>query len=151
MSGARCGDATRMRRHFRARSGSFRGGAPSARRPCGHWLSAKRVCWLVCSLSMSTVVRVAHSASCFCLAWAARLGGVEFALAGADELDQTFLALVRLHQARWQAQGQSGVLADSRVLEWHRQALPLLQRSGLLRLCSLRLNGETIAVQYSMV
>jgi len=37
------------------------------------------------------------------------------------------------------------------VLRWHRSALPGLERSGLLRLVSLKLDGETIGVVYSLV
>ncbi len=59
--------------------------------------------------------------------------------------------LVRLHTGRWQQAGEPGVLADPRVLAAHREAVPLLQQSGLLRLLALRSSGEAIAVLYSLL
>ena len=82
---------------------------------------------------------------------AERTGKLEFVVAGPEDLDEIFDALVRLHTARWQADGEPGVFSDGRMGQWHRKALPLLERSGLLRLCALRLNGEIIAVVYSLV
>ncbi len=49
--------------------------------------------------------------------------------------------LVRLHALRWQARGDPGVLADARVAAFHRDALPRLDRAGLLRLYLLRFDG----------
>jgi CelD/BcsL family acetyltransferase involved in cellulose biosynthesis len=57
----------------------------------------------------------------------------------------------RLHTQRWEQQGESGVLADPRVLACHREALPLLARAGMLRMLCLRLNGEEIGVLYTVV
>lgn len=82
---------------------------------------------------------------------ALRQGKLEFTVAGASDWAESFEALERLHTKRWQSSGEPGVLADPRVLGWHREALPLLQASGLLRLCCLRLNGETIGVLYSLI
>jgi CelD/BcsL family acetyltransferase involved in cellulose biosynthesis len=82
---------------------------------------------------------------------AMRLGTLE--LSDADVLNPSnlFEALVNLHTARWEDHGEPGVLADRWVLAWHREALPLLLKSGILRLCSLRLNGEIIGVLYSLI
>lgn len=82
---------------------------------------------------------------------ARRLGTLELHVADESNWSAFFNALVRLHTARWEDQGESGVLADPRVLAWHREALPLLQASGMLRLCALQLNGEIVAVLYSLV
>ena len=82
---------------------------------------------------------------------AMRVGQLELAIADASDWAASFEALVRLHTQRWQGRGEAGVLADKRVLACHREALPLLQRSGLLRLCSLRLDGEIIGVLYSLL
>jgi CelD/BcsL family acetyltransferase involved in cellulose biosynthesis len=82
---------------------------------------------------------------------AARRGSLEFTVADSFNCAEAFDALERLHTSRWQNAGEPGVLADPRVLAWHREALPLLQRSGMLRLCSLRLNGKIIGALYSLI
>jgi CelD/BcsL family acetyltransferase involved in cellulose biosynthesis len=58
--------------------------------------------------------------------------------------------LVRQHTARWQQAGEPGVLADPRVLAWHRDAIPQLADAGLLRLYSLGRGGERLAVIYAV-
>ena len=82
---------------------------------------------------------------------ALRAGSLELAIADECNCDAAYDALQRLHTEEWRVRGQSGVLADERVVRWHREALPLLARAGLLRLCSLRLSGETIGVIYSLI
>jgi CelD/BcsL family acetyltransferase involved in cellulose biosynthesis len=82
---------------------------------------------------------------------AARMGRLEFVLADDQSWPRFFDDLIRLHTTRWQSRGEPGVLADRRVLEWHREAIPLLQQHGMLRLGSLHLNGETLGVAYSLV
>lgn len=82
---------------------------------------------------------------------AMRRGSLEFTVADSSNWAEIFDALTRLHTKRWQSSGEPGVLADPKVLAWHREALPLLQASGTLRLCSLRLNGETLGVLYSLI
>lgn len=78
-------------------------------------------------------------------------GPLELAVADETLLQSTFDLLVRFHTDRWEVAGEPGVLADPAVLAWHREALPLLRASGLLRLCELRLDAETIAALYSLV
>ena len=82
---------------------------------------------------------------------AMRVGNLNLTVAGAADWEEAFEALETLHSERWRDHGQSGVLADQRVVQWHREALPLLERSGMLRLCSLRLSGETIGCIYSLI
>ena len=82
---------------------------------------------------------------------ALRRGSLELTVAGTSNWEEAFDALHRLHTFRWQSSGEPGVLADPKVLAWHREALPLLAASGLLRLCCLRLDGEIIAVLYSLI
>src|SRR5262249_52421542 len=71
----------------------------------------------------------------------------------ADETnwEAIFAELIRLHTSRWNGRGEEGVLVDRRVVAWHREAMPLLLESGLLRLMALRLNHKIIAVLYSLV
>jgi CelD/BcsL family acetyltransferase involved in cellulose biosynthesis len=82
---------------------------------------------------------------------AARQGTLELTVADTAMLPGAFDSLVSLHTERWRQAGEPGVLTDPRVLAWHREALPLLQAAGLLRLCMLRLNGEVLGVLYSLV
>ena len=81
---------------------------------------------------------------------AARQGNLVLNTIDASGIPATFDALVRMHTERWQQAGQPGVFADSRVTEWHREALPLLNAAGLLRLSTLTLNDEVIGVLYSL-
>lgn len=57
--------------------------------------------------------------------------------------------LFRLHTSRWRELGQSGVLGDPQIRQFHRVAAPALLSSGLLRLYRMRMNDRTIAVNYS--
>lgn len=75
---------------------------------------------------------------------AARAGAAEPELAGAGCLDE----LVELHGRRWGERHLPGVLADPRVLAWHRRAAPQLEAAGLLRLYVLRMEGRTVAALY---
>jgi CelD/BcsL family acetyltransferase involved in cellulose biosynthesis len=63
---------------------------------------------------------------------------------------QAFENLVELHTRRWNEREQSGVLADPRVLAWHREALPLLERAGLLRFYAIQRDGAAGAVLYAL-
>ncbi|WP_376092702.1 GNAT family N-acetyltransferase [Roseomonas sp. CCTCC AB2023176] len=54
-------------------------------------------------------------------------------------------AHLRLHGARWEKRGEPGVLAADPVQAMHREALPHLLESGILRLYALRLDGRVIA------
>ncbi len=77
-------------------------------------------------------------------------GKLRLRVASEEDALGMFEQLVRLHTARWQAAGESGVLADAWVLAWHREAIPGLQRAGLLRLYALELAGEVVAVLYAL-
>jgi CelD/BcsL family acetyltransferase involved in cellulose biosynthesis len=69
---------------------------------------------------------------------------------GACHADELIEALFRLHEARWQERGESGVLAADALRRFHQEAVHRLAQSGTLRLLGLRLNGEIIAVQYNL-
>ncbi len=81
---------------------------------------------------------------------ARRRGALELTVADASNCLERFDDLVHMHTTRWQAQGGSGVLADPRVLAWHREALPHLARAGLLRLYTLTLAGQPIGAMYAL-
>jgi CelD/BcsL family acetyltransferase involved in cellulose biosynthesis len=82
---------------------------------------------------------------------ALRCGTVEMVQADESNWGEIFDELRRLHTMRWQSRGEDGVLVDERVVRWHRAAIPLLLRAGLLRLMALKLNEKIIAVLYSLI
>ena len=82
---------------------------------------------------------------------ASNAGPLTLRVAEAQDCEEMLAALERLHAQRWQERGEEGVLQDPRVLAWHHEAAPRLLAAGMLRLCSLQLAGETIAVTYSLV
>ena len=76
---------------------------------------------------------------------------MELVTADADSCLAIFESLRTLHTERWTKRGEPGVLADPRVLAWHRQALPLLLSAGLLRLQLLQLDRQPLGVLYSLI
>ena len=82
---------------------------------------------------------------------AEKAGKVEFETATWDTLDEYLDALFRLHRARWQKRGQSGVLEDHHVQRLHRLAAPGLMRADVLRMYGMRLDGKLMAVYLGFV
>ena len=82
---------------------------------------------------------------------AARAGGFTIETAGPDTVQALLSELVRLHQARWTAQGEPGALAGPAVLGFHRDAAPALLRAGVLRLQALRIGGVVVAACYALL
>ena len=82
---------------------------------------------------------------------AERAGGWAVEIADAAALPAALERLVALHQARWQAGGEAGVLCDPAVLAFHRAAAPGLLAAGVLRLASLRVGGEVVAVVMALL
>ena len=76
---------------------------------------------------------------------AERAGGWTVDDAGPTGLD----TLVALHQARWQAEGEPGVLADPAVLRCLRQALPALDAAGRLQV--LLVGGRVAAAVMALL
>ena len=74
-----------------------------------------------------------------------RAGGWTVETASAATLTECLASLVRLHQARWTAQDETGSLDDPAVLEFWREAAPLLLEGGLLRLQRLSIGGAVAA------
>jgi CelD/BcsL family acetyltransferase involved in cellulose biosynthesis len=78
-----------------------------------------------------------------------REGGVVIELATPRNAAEFLEDLFRLHTKRWRELGQSGVLGDPQVQQFHRVVAPALLSSGLLRLYRMRMNDRTIAINYS--
>ena len=80
-----------------------------------------------------------------------RAGGGSVEIATAENVSEFLDDLFTLHTSRWSGQGQSGVLADGRVREFHKSAAPRLLRNGLLHLSRLRVTDHTVAVIHSLL
>ncbi|MBP0494921.1 GNAT family N-acetyltransferase [Pararoseomonas indoligenes] len=80
-----------------------------------------------------------------------RAGGWSATTARPEDVPALWEHLVALHQSRWTRKGEEGgVLADPKVLAFHRTALPELQAAGALRLHALKIGGETAAVFHTL-
>ncbi|MGI4732891.1 MAG: GNAT family N-acetyltransferase [Janthinobacterium lividum] len=77
---------------------------------------------------------------------ASALGNVMTRFAAPDEISEALDALFGLHAARWEALGETGVLADPRVQAFHRAAAPALATAGLLRLAVVRHGDRIVSV-----
>lgn len=82
---------------------------------------------------------------------AARAGGITIRTATPDTLADDMATLIRLHQARWLAQGEAGTLSDPFVLAFHADSAPLLLRAGLLRVGVLAVDGAAAAAIYALL
>lgn len=79
-----------------------------------------------------------------------RRGYVEVTAADRNSALPMLENLIRLHAARWQSRGETGVLTDPRVQRFHRAAIPRLLQAGLLRLFELRIAGSVVGVYYGL-
>jgi CelD/BcsL family acetyltransferase involved in cellulose biosynthesis len=77
-------------------------------------------------------------------------GGAKVERAQADTLQEFLDDLFRLHARRWNEAGETGVLSDERVQEFHRAVAPALLPAGILRLCRMRVNDRSIAAIYAL-
>ncbi len=76
--------------------------------------------------------------------WSAGVARPEEACAAWDEL-------LRLHDARWTAQGQpGGVLGDPAVRAFHAAAIPRLAASGTLRVQTVRFGARAVAAYHTL-
>ncbi|HJS86541.1 MAG TPA: GNAT family N-acetyltransferase, partial [Acetobacteraceae bacterium] len=80
-----------------------------------------------------------------------RKGGCAVEVAALDTLGPALDTLRRLHSARWRACGGTGVLADPRVVAFHRLAAPALLSEAALRLAILRIAGTPAAAYYVLL
>lgn len=107
-------------------------------------------CWRMPALALSELAAKLRRHVMYYRNRAARLGTLSLEFANATTFPAMFDELVRLHTERWHLAGKPGVLADPRVLAWHREALAGLEAERLLRLCALRCDGKALAVAYSL-
>ena len=82
---------------------------------------------------------------------ASRAGGYTVTEAGPATLDTMLDDLVRLHQSRWTAQGEPGVLAGPAIPAQLRDAGPALLAAGALRLATLHVDGAPAAACYTLL
>ena len=78
----------------------------------------------------------------------ARHDRVDIVAGDAANAGDLFDALVALHARRWASAGQPGVLSDPAVLAFHRDAVPRLLASNLLRLFALSVDGRVVGAYY---
>ena len=76
-------------------------------------------------------------------------GDFRFETADEDNLDEHLDALFRLHAARWQARNEQGMLETGNKQRFHAEVAHAMARTGHLRMHSLRLHGEIVAVVYA--
>lgn len=61
---------------------------------------------------------------------------------------EALLHLFRLHEKWWQSRGESGVLAQAKVQKFHGNFVRRTGESGLIRMYSVEVSGEIIAIWY---
>ena len=77
-------------------------------------------------------------------------GRVEHApVTRAEELDDAFAELVRLHRARRASRGEGGSFASETYRRFHRELMEALLARGELALSRMRLDGRTVGVEYA--
>lgn len=80
-----------------------------------------------------------------------RAGGGQIEIATAENVSEFLNELYTLHTSRWSDRGETGVLADQKVRQFHLRCAPELLRTGSLHLSRLRLNQRSLAVIYSLL
>lgn len=78
-------------------------------------------------------------------------GEVRFEAAGPAEVEAAMETLMSLHRARWAARGEAGVLADARVVGFHREVARGFAERGWLRLYLMRVGGRVAAAHYGFL
>ncbi len=81
----------------------------------------------------------------------AELSGAVLERVGVADADSCFDDLVRLHQARWAAEGKPGCFAAPRFTEFHRQLVRQCSESGRVVLARLSHQGQAHVVLYGFV
>jgi CelD/BcsL family acetyltransferase involved in cellulose biosynthesis len=81
----------------------------------------------------------------------AERAGVQFELAEAAQADEVFVDLIRLHQARWTANGQPGAFAAPRFVAFHRAMVSHWMRDRRVVLARMSLAKQPVAILYGFV
>ena len=82
---------------------------------------------------------------------AARRGEIKFETADPTTARFLLAQVIRLHQARWERQGESGVFADPQVTRFHYDAIGQLVDAGLARIYTVEVGGSTVGAYYGFV
>lgn len=77
-----------------------------------------------------------------------KLGPVAIESAGPENFAELLENFITLHQRRWAARGQDGVLHDPRLQRFHREAAQRMLEAGVLRLYALRSGVRIVASLY---
>lgn len=81
----------------------------------------------------------------------AEKAGAHFDICGPDQAESAFDDLCRLHQSRWESQGEAGVFAAPRFVAFHRELVREWLPSGRAMLARVSVGGETLVVLYGYV
>jgi CelD/BcsL family acetyltransferase involved in cellulose biosynthesis len=73
-----------------------------------------------------------------------------FETADGDTLDEFVDAFFRLHEERWAAEGQDGLLQGELMRRFHRESSERLMDAGLLRLHGMRFDGRLAAIFHGL-
>lgn len=79
------------------------------------------------------------------------VGNVRVERATPDNFSELFTSLTELHAARWASRNGPGVLVDSTVQAFHREAAEGLLARGVLRFYRLRVGGRIAAAYYGFL
>jgi CelD/BcsL family acetyltransferase involved in cellulose biosynthesis len=69
----------------------------------------------------------------------------------AEEFENNFETLIRLHQMRWTARGEPGVFSSEKFTRFHRSLAPRLLEKGWISLFTLSIHGEPICALYDFI
>ncbi len=76
--------------------------------------------------------------------------GARYAAVAAEDVEQGVRELIRLHEARWRGRHEPGMLATPALQNFHLEAARGLAAEGLVRMYTLRIGGEVVAIQYNL-
>ena len=75
---------------------------------------------------------------------------LSFHTADADTLPEFLDAFFHLHEQRWRAEGEGGLLQGGIMRRFHRDSSARLAEAGLLRLHGMRLDGRLVAIFHGL-
>jgi len=75
---------------------------------------------------------------------------IQFSVATAETLPTALDGFFRLHAARWHSEGQTGVLVEAALQNFHREVAAGFSERGLLRLYTLHIDGAAASAIYAI-